>query len=93
MNNITALVEGTKNIGVAGWDSLKTIAKFLNYLMHPSMIISALWEYTQAYAFWVCLFVALGSMLMYGFGFKKFAKYVPFSLAIYSFIKYIGSAF
>jgi len=93
MNNITELIKGTKDIGVDGWNAIKTIGTFLNYLMHPSMVVSILWKYTQIYAFWICLFVALGSMLMYAFGFKKFAKYVPFSMAIFSLIKYIGSAF
>lgn len=90
MNNIAELV---KNIGTDGWGAIKTIGNFLNYIIHPSLIIKALWQYTQVYAFWICLFVALASMIMYGFGFKKFAKYVPFSMAAYSFIKYIGSAF
>lgn len=92
MNNIVELLKGAKDIGVDGWNAIKTIGTFLNYLMHPSWIIALLWKYTQVYAFWICLFVALASMIMYGFGFKKFAKYVPFSLAAYSFIKYVGSA-
>jgi len=93
MNNITDLVSVIKNAGVGGWDSLKTIATFLNFIIHPSLIIKSLWAFTEVYSFWICLFVALGSMLMFGFGFKKFAKFVPFSIALYSFIKYIGSAF
>jgi hypothetical protein len=92
MNNIKAFVDGVKSIGNDGWNSLKTIADFLNYLMHPSLVISALWKYTQIYAFWICLLVAIISIICYSFGFKKFAKYVPASLAVYSFIKFIGSA-
>ena len=93
MNNISGLIEGLKSIGTDGWAAIKTIGSFLNYIIHPSLIIKVLWQFTQVYSFWVCLFVALASMLMYSFGFKKFAKYVPFSIAAYSFIKYIGSAF
>jgi len=93
MNNITELIKGTKDIGVDGWNAIKTIGSFLNYVMHPDLAMRALWGFAQVYAFWICLFVALGSMLMYAFGFKKFAKYVPFSIAIFSLIKYIGSAF
>jgi len=93
MNNISTLVENVKDIGVDNWNALKTIGSFLNYIIHPSLAIHALWGFTQVYSFWICLFVAMGSMLMYGFGFKKFAKYVPFSMVIYGFIKFIGSAF
>lgn len=86
-------IESLKGAGVDGWNAIKTIGSFLNYIVHPSLAVKALWGFTQVYSFWICLFVAIGSMLMYSFGFKKFAKYVPFSIAIYSFIKYIGSAF
>lgn len=93
MNNIENLLVGIKDIGVDGWNAIKTIGEFLNYLMHPGLIFSALWEYTQLYAFWICLLVAIISLLLYSFGFKKFAKYAPVSMAAYSFIKFIGSAF
>ena len=93
MNNIKSFIEATKDIGADGWNAIKTIGEFLNYLMHPGLIFSALWEYTKIYAFWICLLLAIISMILYSFGFKKFAKYAPASLAAYSFIKYIGSAF
>ncbi|MBU3112021.1 hypothetical protein [Clostridium lacusfryxellense] len=93
MNNITSLVEGIKGAGADGWDSLKTIAKFLNYLMHPSLIVSALWNYTQAYAFWICLLLAMLAAIFYGLGFKKCAKWIPGSIAIFTLIKTIGGAF
>jgi len=72
---------------------MNNIENFFKYVMHPSLIISGVWNTVQIYSFWVLLFMAIGSILMYGFGFKKFAKYVPFSMAAYSFIKFIGSAF
>jgi len=93
MNKINALVEVVKGVGADGLDSLKTIAKFLNYVMHPGLVIHALWEYTQAYAFWVCLLIALLAAIAYGLGFKKCAKWIPGSIVIYSFIKAIGGAF
>lgn len=93
MGNVKEIIEGVKAIGTDGWKSIKTIANFLNYLMHPSLIIEALWNYTQVYAFWICLFIALLSAVMYTLGFKKFAKYIPCSMAIYTLIKMLGSAF
>jgi len=93
MNNITGLIKGVKNVGASGWDSLKTIATFLNYLMHPSMVVKALWEYTLAYSFWICSIIAVLSVVFYAIGFKKCAKFIPGSLAVYALIKMIGSAF
>lgn len=92
MNKITTLVAGVKNVSVDGWDSLKTIAQFLNFIMHPGLIIHALWTYTLAYAFWICLIVALFSAVFYAFGFKKCLKFIPGSMAIYTLIRMIGSA-
>lgn len=93
MNNITGLLEGIKDIGVDSWVALQSIGRFLNYIMHPSSIISALWQFTLAYAFWICLFVALLSAVFTVFGFKKCFKYIPFSMSIYTLIRMIGSAF
>lgn len=93
MNNITSLVEGVKDIGAGGWDALKTIAKFFNYVMHPGLAIHALWNYTLAYAFWICLLVAMISMIFYALGFKKCAKWIPGSFAIYTLIRVIGGTF
>ena len=93
MNDISTLVKGIKNIGSEGWQSLKTIAHFLNYIIHPSLIVSALWTYTQAYAFWICLMVAMFSAIFYALGFKKCFKWIPASIAIFTLIKYIGSVF
>ncbi|WP_238886361.1 hypothetical protein [Clostridium sp. YIM B02551] len=93
MNSIKEIVDLAKGIGSDGWNTLKTIAKFLNYLMHPKLIIQALWHFIDIYSFWICLAVALVCIILYGLGYKKFAKYVPTSMAIYSLIKVIGSAF
>lgn len=93
MNNIKAFIDGAKAISTDGWDSLKTIAQFFNYLMHPSLIVSALWHFTMAYAFWICLLVAMLSMIFYAIGFKKCAKFIPGSISLFILLKMIGSAF
>jgi len=72
---------------------MNNIENFFKYVMHPGLIASAAWSSLQLYSFWVCLFIAILSMLMFGFGFKKFGKWVPFSMVIYGFIKFVGSAF
>lgn len=74
-------------------ESLDSIAKFLEYIMHPSRIFIALWNWTFAMSFWVCLFVSLFALISYLCGFKKYAKLMPFSVTIYALIQAIGSAF
>lgn len=93
MNNIKSLIDGAKSISSDGWDSLKTIAQFLNYVMHPGLAIHALWNYTVAYAFWICLLICLLAAVFYALGFKKCAKWIPGSIAIFTLIKTIGGSF
>lgn len=73
-------------------ESLKTIAEFFNYLMHPVKILVALWNCTLELSFIICLMVSLASILLYIFGFKKYAKWAPASVGIYTLIQAIGSA-
>jgi len=93
MNNIKDIVEGIQSIGGDGWEAIKNIGKFLNYLMHPSLIFAGLWHYTVIYSLWVCMFVALVSVVLYALGYKKLAKYAPTSVIVYTLIKAISSAF
>lgn len=93
MNNITGLLEGIKNVSSAGWESLKTIADFLNFIIHPSLVVHALWNFTQVYAFWICLLVAMLAAVFYALGFKRFAKWIPGSMAVFTLLKMLGSAF
>jgi len=44
-------------------------------------------------SYWVCLSVALFSLIFYAIGFKRCAKYAPASIAVYALIKMLGSAF
>lgn len=72
---------------------LKAIGEFFSYLLHPSKIFIALWNWTVEISFVLCLFVCLASVLMYIFGYKKYAKFAPLSIFIYTFIQALGSAF
>lgn len=88
-----SVIEGLKTAGGDGWSAIKTIASFLNYLMHPGLIFQGLWQFIVMYSFWICMFIALISLILYSFGFRKFAKYVPFSISIYVLIKMLVGAF
>jgi hypothetical protein len=73
-------------------ESLKVIAEVFSYLLHPSKLILLLWSCTLELSFIICLLVSLASILMYIFGYKKFAKWAPISIGIYTLIQAIGSA-
>ena len=92
MGNVKDLIIGVKDASVEGWNSIKTISDFLFYVMHPGMILQALWKYTVIYSYWVCLLVALLSIIFYVLGNKKAAKFIPGSFAIYALIKAISVA-
>lgn len=87
------LIELLKNIGSDGWEAIKAIGKFLYYLMHPKLLLAVLWHCIELYSFWICLFVALIAFVFYSLGFKKMAKFIPGSIAIYTLIRMIAGAF
>lgn len=72
-------------------ESLKTIAKFFDYIMHPAKVILILWNTTLQLSFIICLSICLASILLYIFGNKKYAKWAPISIGIYTLIQAIGS--
>lgn len=72
-------------------ESLFAIAKFLDYVFHPSKILWLLWNWTLGMSYWICLFIALFAIISYILGVKKYAKYVPFSIGIYALLQAIGS--
>lgn len=75
----------------ADWkESLKTIARFCDYLMNPSKILLAALNWTIEQSYIICLVVALASLLLYVLGDKGKLKYIPISLAIYIFLQGLG---
>lgn len=70
---------------------LEKIANFIDYLFHPSKILIAFWNWTVELSYIVCLFACITSMLLYLGGNKKFAKYVPGSVIVYTLIRAINS--
>lgn len=93
MNKLSIMLVTLKITGAEEFDAIKSIGKFVHYLMHPALIFKGLWEYTVIYSFWICLFVAMIAAIFYALGFKKCAKYVPGSMALYTLIRMLGSAF
>ena len=73
-------------------EPLKSIANFLDYIFHPAKIAWLLWNWTLNVSYIVCLSIALFSLISYILGVKKYAKYVPWSIGIYTLIQAIGSA-
>jgi len=72
-------------------ESIKNIGILANYLIHPGMILKAAWDFTIYVSFWVCLFTCLISLILYGLGNKKCARYAPTSIALYVLIRMIES--
>lgn len=81
-----------KAILVNSGDAIKNLGQLAFYILHPGMIFQSLWNYTVIYSYWICLIIFLLSMIFYALGFKKCAKYMPGSLAIYALIKMIAVA-
>ena len=73
-------------------EPLKTISDFLSYILHPSKLGMLIWNWTLGMSYWVCLFICIGSLLLYILGHKKPAKFVPISLFVYMLIQSINSA-
>lgn len=71
-------------------ESLKTIAKVCEYLLHPTRILIAFWNFTWEISFVVCLFISMASLILYLTGHKKFAKWIPTSLITYTLIQIVG---
>lgn len=92
IDDITQFCTEVKEIGQDGWEAIKNIGEFFYYLMHPKQVLLWLWKCIDLYCFWICLFVTLASVILYSFGFKKFAKFAPTSIALYTLIKAISVA-
>ena len=73
-------------------ESIKNIGTMAMYITHPGMILLAAWNFTVSISFWLFMFTCLISLILYGLGNKKCAKYVPTSIALYTLISMIASA-
>jgi hypothetical protein len=85
--NITYPTSISASIMGAEWESLKTIGHFINFLIHPSLIFQSMWNFTVIYSYWILLAIAMLSSIFYVLGFKKCAKYIPGSIALYVLIQ------
>lgn len=81
-----SLIEYIKEIA----EPLKTIAKFLDYLMHPGKILFFILNWTIEWSYYICLIAALISFILYMLGDKKKFKYIPISIVVYALLQAIG---
>lgn len=71
-------------------ESIEKIAEVCNYLLHPSLIVKAIWTSTVASSYYVCTLLALFGIVCWWFGVKKYSKLVPVSVFSYIFIQYLN---
>lgn len=71
-------------------ESLKSIANFVDLVIHPAKIFILVWNWTVEWSYLICLLLAIFSILSYILGHKKFAKLAPASMVIYTILQAIG---
>lgn len=71
-------------------ESLKSIAEFIDLILHPVKIFILIWNWTVEWSYIVCLLLAMFSILSYILGHKKYAKLAPTSIVIYTILQAIG---
>ncbi|ASN68319.1 hypothetical protein 10S11_57 [uncultured Caudovirales phage] len=69
---------------------ITTIAKGVEYLLHPTWIFIDLWNGLVEISASVCLIGAMACIVLYAMGYKKFGKGITLSFIIYIFIQAIG---
>ena len=70
--------------------NIKKIADVLDCIAHPVKILILAWNGIVDIAFPICLAVSIASVLLYIFGYKKYAKLAPLSIALYTLLQAIG---
>lgn len=97
LENLNPLSWDFSNLNPANWtmlkdisESLKSIATLVDYLLHPTKILVSFWNFTWEISFLICLCIALISLIFYICGKKKAAKYIPYSIIVYTIIQAIG---
>lgn len=85
-DNNSGFMESIKEI----IEPLKTIAKFLDYIMHPGKILFFILNWTIEWSYFLCLIVALAAFILYILGDKGKLKYIPISITVYILLQAIG---
>lgn len=93
----TMATEAAKEVSkqdVGFWEGIKqnleTIANFFNYLMHPGKLLLLVWNWTVEISFMLCVLYCIFAVFMYLGGSKKFTKYIPGTVIIYTLIQFIN---
>lgn len=71
-------------------ESLKTIAEFCKFIIHPSKLLLLFWNWTYELSYFICLLVALFGFFMAITGNKKFKKYIGGSIVSYFLINILN---
>lgn len=71
-------------------NSLKTIATFFNYIMHPTKILLLLWNWTFQLSYFICLLIALFGFFMVVSGNKDYKKYIGGGIISYFFMNILN---
>lgn len=71
----------------------KGVETFNNYITHPALIGKAIWSFTVANSYWVCLVIFAGGILFWIYGGKKGAIVSKISLGVFIVIQAINSVF
>lgn len=75
------------------YESLRSIIRFFDYLVHPNKILISTWNWTVKISFTLCMLISLISLLAYLLGNKKYGKCVSGSILVYTLIQAINSVF
>lgn len=70
--------------------SLESVSHFCNYLIHPTHILFTFWNWTVECSFYICLLVAMYSLICKALKIKKIGNLAPFSIVTYIIIQSIG---
>lgn len=87
---ITDLVDSVTTVGEIGLKGLELLGSLAEYITDPAKLLIDLWNVIHYISYPVLLSLALFAIFMYMIGHKNFAKYIPTSMIIFTFIQAIG---
>lgn len=84
LDKLTNVLEGIEG-------NLKTIVSVFDYILHPGKILVLFWNFTVEASYIICLFGAIGCIILYALGYKKYGKGATLSVVIYTVIQAINA--
>lgn len=86
----SGIIEGVTTIGEIGLKGLELLGKLAEYIASPATLLIDMWNGVHYISYPILLAIAMFSLFMYMMGHKSFAKYIPTSLVIFTFIQAVG---